>query len=335
MAEADIDISRPGAVAGGSPHAMWVGRATLYCLTLFLAVAGLATATSFIWLVTSLGGHRWFYLFHSGALAAVFVVGALLFVILFVLQRWLVPPRDFRYGSLAKARVHVALTAYNDEACIGDAVREFKACPDAHCVIVVENNSRDATRERAEDAGADHVVTEPSPGYGSCCMRSLREACDGLSDDDVVVLCEGDMTFSANDIRKMLAYLENTDLVLGTRATQELRETHTQMDYLLNPGNQIVAKLIQARFWGTRLTDCGCTYRAMRAGACRRLLPQLTVRGNHFSPHMYIEALKLGMRVIEIPVVFRQRAGESKGVGSDKLKATKVALRMLGVIYRA
>ncbi len=179
------------------------------------------------------------------------------------------------------------------------------------------------------------MVTEPVPGYGSCCMRAMAEAAEGLADGDVLVLCEGDMTFSAHDVAKFLAYLENCDLVLGTRATQELRESRTQMDWLINPANQIVAKLIQSRFWGTRLTDCGCTYRAMRVGSYRRLQPRLQVQGNHFSPHMYIEALKVGMRVIEIPVVFRQRAGTSKGVGSNKIKAAKVAMRMLALLYRA
>ena len=106
------------------------------------------------------------------------------------------------------------------------------------------------------------------------------------------------------------------------------------MDWLINPLNQILAKLIQARFWGTRLTDVGCTYRAMRIESYRRLKGQLRVRGSHFSPHMYMEALKMQMRVIEIPVVFRLRAGDSKGVGSNKIKAARVALRMLGMLYR-
>ncbi|HEV2763693.1 MAG TPA: hypothetical protein VGV38_12000, partial [Pyrinomonadaceae bacterium] len=176
------------------------------------------------------------------------------------------------------------------------------------------------------------VVTETVPGYGACCTRALAEAARGA---DVVILCEGDMTFSGKDVKKFLAYLENCDLVLGTRATQELREARTQMDWLINPANQIVAKLVQIRFWGTRLTDVGCTYRAMRVDAYGRLRERLRVRGNHFSPHMYIEALKLRMRVIEIPVLFRKRAGLSKGVGSNKVKAARVATRMLGLIYRA
>src|SRR4029453_15214449 len=123
------------------------------------------------------------------------------------------------------------------------------------------------------------VFTEVAPGDGACCMRALAEAAQGA---DVIVLCEGDLTFSANDVKKLLAYLENCDLVLGTRATQELRAAKTQMDWLINPANQIVAKLIQTRFWGTRLTDVGCTYRAMRVESYRQLSGKLHVRGNHF-----------------------------------------------------
>ena len=120
-----------------------------------------------------------------------------------------------------------------------------------------------------------------------------------------------------------------------TRATQELREAGTQMDWLINPANQVMAKLIQIRFWGTRLTDVGCTYRAIRTDAYQRLVSRLRVTGNDFSPHMSIEALKMQMSVIEIPVVFKNRVGISKGVGSNKLKAARVALKMLRLIYSA
>jgi Glycosyl transferase family 2 len=310
----------------------YVGRTTLWAVTftlLFLLLAGLS---SLLWLVAPFGRSAWFLKLHAAILwmAFLFLTSALL--MLFVGHRFLVPPRDFMYSSLENARVHVGLTAWNDEEAIVLAVREFKACHEVDKVVVVDNNSRDNTARAATEAGADEVVVETRPGYGACCMRTLSEA---AKDADVVILCEGHMTFSANDVKKFLAYLENCDFVLGTRATQELRASVTQMDWLLNPGNQIVAKLAQSRFWGTRLTDMGCTYRAVRAESYRRLADRLTVAGNHFAPHMFIEALKLRMRIIEIPVVFRARMGESKGVGSNKLKAARVALRMLGLIYRA
>lgn len=323
--------------AGTTPLAMWmtnvIGRSALYTLTAFLISCPLTLLSGLLWLSTPLADLSGFVMLYRILLAFTLGSGFALFIVLFIFHRLLVPDRDFHYQSTANAKVHVGLTAYNDEVCIGDAVQDFKSSPFVDKVIVVENNSRDNTYQAAAEAGADAVVTEIIPGYGSCCMRTLAEAALDLQDDDIIILCEGDMTFSSQDVKKFLAYIENCDLVLGTRATQELRATRTQMDWLINPGNQIVAKMIQTRFWGTRLTDVGCTYRAIRVSAYHRLKDHLRVRGNHFSPHMFIEALKLRMRVIEIPIVFRNRAGVSKGVGSNKIKAARVAIRMLGLLY--
>ncbi len=324
----------PIAAVASSPGALrradLVGRAGLYSVAACLVSFSFASLFTILWLFFAIEA-GWFHWMFRALMWLTFWSGLSVFVTLFILHRFLVPHRDFVFTPLDGARVHVGLTAYNDELAIGLAVREFKACPLVHKVIVVENNSKDNTKQAAIEAGADVVVTEMEPGYGSCCMRTLAEA---AKDADVVILCEGDMTFAAADVKKMLAYLENSDLVLGTRATQELRARRTQMDWLINPANQLVAKLVQVRFWGTRLTDMGCTYRAMRVQSYHRLKDKLTVKGNHFSPHMFMEALKLRLRVIEIPIVFRPRVGESKGVGSNKGKATKVALAMLKQLFR-
>jgi hypothetical protein len=107
------------------------------------------------------------------------------------------------------------------------------------------------------------------------------------------------------------------------------------MDWLINPFNQLVAKLHQAQLLRDRLTDVGCTYCAIRADAYQRLAPRLRVETSLFSPHMFVEDLKLDMRVNEIPIFFRNRVGVSKGVGNDKLKAARVALAMLWQLFRA
>lgn len=310
----------------------WVGRATLWSVSLMLVGLVSCGLASMLWLTTPLAHSDEFTAAYRFMLAATLAAGLLAFLMLFFVHNWFIPPRDYMYGSLRNARVHVGLTAFDDEEAIGLAVREFKACPEVDRVVVVDNNSADGTSSVAIEAGADEVVVETTPGYGSCCIRAMAEAARGA---DVIILCEGDVTFSAEDVKKFLAYLENADMVLGTRATQELRAARTQMDRLINPGNQIVAKLIQARFWGTRLTDVGCTYRAIRTRAYSKLQSSLIIKENHFSSHMIIESLKIDLRIIEIPVVFRARVGRSKGVGSNKLKAAKVALKVLGLIYRA
>lgn len=328
----DAIVPRPVRDTAPAWRSALVGRVSLWSFTVLSLAFAAMLVTGLAWVVLRDAAPHELVRAHRILLGTVLAAGAVLFVNLMVFYRFLVPDRDYLDRDLSGARVNIALTAFNDEVAIAEAVREFRRLPGVHRLIVVDNDSSDGTAAAARAAGADEVVIETRRGYGSCCMRALTE---GARDADVVVLCEGDCTFAAGDVRKLLAYLENADLVLGTRATQELRARGTQMDWLINPANQFVAKLVQLRFWGTRLTDVGCTFRAIRADALQRLAPRLHVRGNHFSPHMFIEALRMDMRVIEVPVTFRRRVGQSKGVGSNKLAAARVALRMLGLIYRA
>jgi hypothetical protein len=330
--EAAIGAGPPGRDNPRIARIQVIGRVSLYSLTCLLVFLVVGSILGLAWMLTRHTPDDLPTRLLRIVLIGTYACGAIWLLNLELVYRFLVPDRDYLYQPLRGATVHAALTAYNDEVAIEKAVEDFRSVPEITLLIVVDNNSSDGTSRAAVDAGAHRVVIEKLPGYGSCCMRALAEA---ARDSELIILCEGDMTFRASDVPKLLAYLENADLVLGTRATQELRERGTQMDWLINPANQIVAKLIQVRFWGTRLTDVGCTFRAIRSDAYRRLAPRLRVRGNHFSSHMIIEALKIDLRVIEVPVTFRRRVGVSKGVGSNKLKAARAAISILGLLYRA
>jgi hypothetical protein len=153
--------------------------------------------------------------------------------------------RSRRVGLEPVADRHavVVLTAYNDEESIADAVADFKAHPMVARVIVVENNSRDRTAECARAAGAT-VVTETKPGYGRCVYRCFEEGL-AQSNAEVIVLCEGDMTFRARDLEKLLAYIDDADIVNGTRIVEQLREYSTQLSTFMYYGNFFVAKLLE------------------------------------------------------------------------------------------
>jgi hypothetical protein len=230
-------------------------------------------------------------------------------------------------------RVAVAITAWNDEEAIREAVREFTAEPYVVETIVVDNNSEDATVAVAQQQGA-RVVIEPQRGYGNVCIRGLHEAlnCDAAN---IVVLVEGDMTFCASDMTKMIPYLEDVDMVVGTRTTYELTDSASQMDWFLSWGNLFLATLIRLRYWDpmyfgkVRLTDVGCTFRVMRKSSLRGIIDQLSVGDDHFSPHMIIEALRARLRIIEVPIKFRKRVGISKGAGGSRTRAMRIGLRML------
>lgn len=242
-------------------------------------------------------------------------------------------PQQLDWRSL---RLAVVLTAYNDEQSIGGAVDEFHAQPQVATVIVVDNNSRDATERVAREHGAV-VVKEPRQGYGYACIGGMRYALEH-TDADAIVLCEGDQTFYGDDLGKFVPYVADCDLVVGTRNTRTLTREGSQMNWFMSWGNLYLAILIRLRYWNwaflgrVQLTDVGCTYRAMRRGALERIVDKLTVGSHHFSPHMILVALREYMAVTEVPIKFRKRVGLSKGAGGNRLTAVRVGLTMIGSI---
>jgi glycosyltransferase involved in cell wall biosynthesis len=222
-------------------------------------------------------------------------------------------------------QVSIVFPAYNEEAGIAAAVLDFLACPAVDEVVVVDNNSRDGTAALAAEAGA-RVVTETRQGYGNALRRGLREA-----RGDYVVLSEPDGTFVGRDVLKLLAYAADFDMVMGTRTTQELIWREANMGWFLRVGNVVVAKVLQSLFGGPSLSDCGCTMRLIRRDAADRMLDRLTVGGSHFLPEMVVLALLDGLRVIEVPVNYRGRLGESKITGSFKT-TLQVGWRMISLI---
>lgn len=223
----------------------------------------------------------------------------------------------------------VALTAYNDQESVADAVTDFSAHPRVRRVIVVDNNSRDATSERASRAGAI-VVVEKQPGYGRCVFRCLTEALR-YEDTALVVLCEGDCTFRANDLDKLFAYVPHADIVNGTRIVEQLRDIRTQLSTFMYYGNFFVGKLLEAKHLGRgTFTDVGTTYKAIHRDALARLLPSLDPAINlEFNAHFMDIALANRFLMVECPLTFHPRVGASKGGNVNNRRALKTGLKMI------
>ena len=269
-------------------------------------------------------------------LAAMLAPTGLLLVaaVLIALDLFLLLPAKRRLGAvrfepLANGRVTVVLTAYNDESSIGLAVADFRAHPAVARVVVVDNASRDATALVAREAGAV-VVTEPVPGYGSCVRRALQEGV-AYDDTDLILLCEGDCTFRAFDIDKFLSYAPHADIVNGTRIVEQLRSPKTQLTTFMYYGNFFVGKLLEAKHLGAgTFTDIGTTYKLCRKEALSALLPRLNPAINlEFNAHLMDVALESDLGVVECPITFFPRVGDSKGGNTDNWRALRVGLGMI------
>jgi glycosyltransferase involved in cell wall biosynthesis len=230
-------------------------------------------------------------------------------------------------------RVAVVFPAYNEEAGIGAAIADFGSAGAGAVdeVIAVDNNSRDGTAALIKGAAGAHYVLERRQGYGHALQRGMAEAV--ARGADLLVLAEPDGTFAGKDVLRLLAFADDFDLVLGTRTTPELIWQEANMGRFLRWGNWAVAKLLQVLFGGPSLSDCGCTLRLLRRDAYLTVRDHLTVGGSHFLPEMVCLALQAGLRVVEVPVNYRGRLGQSKITGSP-FTAVRVGLRMIGLILR-
>jgi hypothetical protein len=236
--------------------------------------------------------------------------------------------RSIPLPPVANRRVTVALTAYNDELSIALAVRDFQAHPVVDRVIVVDNNSTDATTTKAREAGAE-VVLEKQPGYGRCVYRCYQEAL--RYPNELIILCEGDRTFRAHDIDKLLAYIDHAHIVNGTRIVEQLRDYNTQLSTFMFYGNFFVGKLLELKHFGHgTFTDVGTTFKLLRRDSLERVMPVLNAGVNlEFNAHFLDVALTCGERLVECPITFHPRVGVSKGGNTNNFRALKVGLAMI------
>ena len=222
-------------------------------------------------------------------------------------------------------RVSVVLMTYAERDSIRSVIEGFFETGVVDEVLVVNNNAEPGTTEEVERTNA-RMVFEPEQGYGHACRRGLIEA-----DGDLIVLSEPDGTFLPSDVRKLLVFSDECDAVFGTRTTRELIWHGANMDWFLRWGNWAVAKIIEALFNTSHLSDVGCTYRVYTRELADLVAEKMEVGGNHAGPEMMLIAITSGARFVEIPVNYLPRVGTSSATG-DLRTAIDIGLRMIGLI---
>src|SRR5581483_1624105 len=147
------------------------------------------------------------------------------------------------------------------------------------------------------------------------------------------VLAEPDGTFLPQDILKLLVYSNECDAVFGTRTTRELIWQGANMAPFLRWGNWAVAKLIEAVFNTSHLSDVGCTYKLLRRPVADHLVHAMRVGGSHAGVEIMLLTILSGARFVEVPVNYLPRVGRSSVTG-DPIKAVGVGLRMILQVLR-
>src|SRR5439155_20526197 len=152
---------------------------------------------------------------------------------------------------------------------------------------------------------------------------------------DILVVAHSDDTFVPHDVDKLLVYLRDADMVVGSRTTRQMVEQGANMRGPVRLVHIMLAKLVELLWWrfDCRFTDICCVFRAFWRSTYAPLRAKLTAPGVEIFPELVIEALRARKRIIEVPVNYYNRDLESPYVRS-RYQSPAVLARMLALIVR-
>ena len=207
--------------------------------------------------------------------------------------------------------IKVIIPAYNEADSIGKVIKDLPEIVNE--IIVVNNNSTDATVKNAEQAGAT-VLTELKSGYGNACLKGIDYIKQQKIDTDIVVFLDGDYSDYPEELTKIITPIveKDIDFVIGSR-DKNLREKGAMQPQQIF-GNWLATFLMRL-FFKSKFTDLG-PFRAIKFDELLSLNMEDPTYG--WTVEMQLKILKQGYSYKEIPVRYRNRIGVSKVSGTVK-----------------
>jgi glycosyltransferase involved in cell wall biosynthesis len=214
----------------------------------------------------------------------------------------------------------VVIPAYNEEHGIDAILQRVLAQREALLasgvgdleVIVVDDGSRDGTANRVlAIPGARLVRHTVNQGYGAALKTGFSEA-----RGDLLAFLDADGTYPPEHFPKLCreALEGDIDIVIGSR----MLSRESEMPMVRRIGNTIFASLLSL-VGARRIWDSASGMRVFKRSALGSLYP--LPDGLDFTPAMSTRALYEDLRMVEVPIPYRERVGRSK------LNVTKDGLR--------
>ena len=222
--------------------------------------------------------------------------------------------------------IKVIIPAYNEADSISHVIHDIPDIVDE--IIVVSNNSIDATEKNARQSGAT-VLQESQKGYGYACLKGMTYIAEQHQTPDIIVFLDGDYSDYPEELTKIIQPIldKDIDFVIGTR-TKHLREPGSMtMPQIF--GNWLATNLMRVMFKST-FTDLG-PFRAIKYDKLLALNMEDKTYG--WTVEMQLKVLKQAFSYVEIPVNYRNRIGVSKVSGTIK-GAIFAGVKILGWIFK-
>ncbi len=228
-------------------------------------------------------------------------------------------PEDFKLS--------VVIPVYNEERWIREVIRRVAAVEVPKEIIVVEDCSKDRTREILEELKAEYGLRifyqEFNQGKGAALRRGFQEATG-----TVILVQDADLEYDPAEYPRLLQpIVENrADVVIGSRF---IGDSHRVLYYWHSVANKMLT-LLSNMLTNLNLTDMETCYKVFR----REVLQGVKLRSNRFGFEPEITAKvarrrKPAWRIYEVPISYSGRTyEEGKKIGlKDAFSALYCILR--------
>jgi glycosyltransferase involved in cell wall biosynthesis len=215
-------------------------------------------------------------------------------------------------------RIVCLIPTLNEAPTIAQVIQKARIFADR--VVVVDGHSSDDTGIVAERFGAE-VLLQEGRGKG----KALRTAFDRI-EEDIYVIIDGDATYDATEISYLVSPIMRgeADMVVGSRLTGNMEEgAITSFHKIGNWAFNIMINILNS----SHISDSQSGFRAIDGRWARSF--RLQAQGFEVETEMTIQAMKMGMRVKEVPISYRKRMGSP-----SKLSGFGAGYRIVKTILR-
>ena len=222
------------------------------------------------------------------------------------------------------ARVWLVIPTYNESANVEPIVEAAReVLPPSRRVLIVDDSSPDGTGEIADRLAEAHddvaVLHRPTKaGLGPAYVAGFREALDGGA--ELIGQMDADFSHDPHDLQRLLEAAEDADVVLGSRYVRGggVTDWGAARRAVSRWGSAYARAAL-----GIDVQDLTGGFKVFRRQALEAIdLGSMASLGYAFQVETTYRAIKAGFRVVEVPIVFRdRRVGESKMSGGIVLEA--------------
>ncbi len=206
----------------------------------------------------------------------------------------------------------VIIPALNEEKPIGKVLAHIPSNTAAE-VVVVDNNSSDATTQVARSFGVT-VIHESRKGYGFACLKGIEYIMSRDVKADIVVFLDADYSDYPEEMTGLVKPIieQDYDMVIGSRSLGKCEKGALHWHQSL--GNRLAVALINT-LYNSQYTDLG-PFRAIKFN--KLLALGMKEKRYGWTAEMQTKAAKQKLRCLEVPVKYRARIGTSKISGTIK-----------------